>query len=100
MITVNELLYPKERRIPTRYVLCHHISQSFKAMHRKPKTLPYLCLGLSRVLILESSKRMCERGARHATIASVTQDPIVSHLYALLNPIETYWGYHWDKQPG
>jgi ribosomal protein S18 acetylase RimI-like enzyme len=53
--------------------------------------------GLARALVLESFKRMGNCGIRHAYIASETQDPIVSHLYASLKPIETYQGYQWVK---
>jgi ribosomal protein S18 acetylase RimI-like enzyme len=53
--------------------------------------------GLSRALILESFKRMRANGIRYAYIASETQDPIVSHLYASLQPVETYQGFHWIK---
>jgi GNAT superfamily N-acetyltransferase len=54
--------------------------------------------GLSWALILESFRRMRDRGIRHAYIASETQDPVVSHLYASLQPRETYRGFHWIKQ--
>jgi ribosomal protein S18 acetylase RimI-like enzyme len=53
--------------------------------------------GLSRALVLESFRRMKENGIRYAYIASETQDPIVSHLYASLQPMEFYQGYHWGK---
>jgi hypothetical protein len=53
--------------------------------------------GLSKALVLESFKRMREKGSRNAYIASETQDQVVSHLYASLQPIETYQGYHWSK---
>ncbi len=54
--------------------------------------------GLSRAMVLESFRRMHNSGFRHAYIASETQDPVVSHLYASLQPVETYQGFHWTKQ--
>ncbi len=54
--------------------------------------------GLSRALILESFKRMRENGIRYAYIASEALDPVVSHLYASLQPTETHQGFHWVKQ--
>jgi mycothiol synthase len=54
--------------------------------------------GLSRALILESFKRLRENGFCYTYIASETADPVVSHLYASLQPVETYQGYHWKKQ--
>ena len=53
--------------------------------------------GLSRALVLESFRRMVEDGIRHAYIASETRDPVVSHLYSSLQPVEMYQGYHWRK---
>jgi mycothiol synthase len=53
--------------------------------------------GLSRAMVLESFKRMRDIGLQCAYIASETQDPIVSHLYSSLQPIELYQGYHWSK---
>ncbi len=53
--------------------------------------------GLGRALVLECFKRLAEFGYRHAYIASETNDPIVSHLYSSLNPIETYQAYLWSK---
>jgi ribosomal protein S18 acetylase RimI-like enzyme len=58
----------------------------------------YRQCGLSRALILESFKRMRTNGIRYAYIASETQDPVVSHLYTSLQPVETYQGFHWIKQ--
>jgi mycothiol synthase len=54
--------------------------------------------GLSRALILESFKRLRESGFRYTYIASETADPIVSHLYASLQPVETYQGLQWTTQ--
>ena len=54
--------------------------------------------GLAKALVLESFKRMRASGIHYAYIASESQDPIVSHLYADLQPIETYQGFHWSKQ--
>lgn len=53
--------------------------------------------GLSRALVLESFRRMVENGIRHAYIASETGDPVVSHLYSSLQPVEMYQGMHWRK---
>ncbi len=53
--------------------------------------------GLARALVLASFKRMRESGMRFAYIASETNDPVVSHLYASLQPIETYQGYKWVR---
>jgi GNAT superfamily N-acetyltransferase len=54
--------------------------------------------GLSRALVLESFRRMYEHGYCHAYIASESQDPVVSHLYASFQPVETYQGFQWVKQ--
>jgi ribosomal protein S18 acetylase RimI-like enzyme len=54
--------------------------------------------GLARAIVLESFKRMCASGIRYAYIASEAQNSIVSHLYATLQPVETYQGFHWNKQ--
>jgi mycothiol synthase len=54
--------------------------------------------GLSRALILESFKRLRENGFCYNYIASETADPVVSHLYSSLQPVETYQGFHWTKQ--
>jgi len=53
--------------------------------------------GLARALVIESFKRMRDNGIRLAYIASETEDPIVSHLYSSLQPIETHQGYRWLK---
>jgi ribosomal protein S18 acetylase RimI-like enzyme len=54
--------------------------------------------GLSRALILESFKRLRENGFCYTYIASETADPVVSHLYASLQPVEMYQGFHWAKK--
>ena len=54
--------------------------------------------GLSRALVLESFRRMRNSGIHYAYIASEAKDPVVSHLYTSMQPIETYQGYHWMKQ--
>lgn len=54
--------------------------------------------GLSKALVLESFKRMQNRGIYYAYIASDAKDPVVSHLYTSLKPIEMYEGYLWMKQ--
>ncbi len=54
--------------------------------------------GLARAMVLESFKRMRANGIQYAYIASETQDPIVAHLYASLQPVETYQAYLWRKQ--
>jgi GNAT superfamily N-acetyltransferase len=54
--------------------------------------------GLSRALILESFKRLRENGFCYTYIASETADPVVSHLYSSLQPVETFQGFHWTKQ--
>ncbi len=54
--------------------------------------------GLARALILESFRRMKAGGIHYAYIGSDAQDPIVSHLYASLQPVEFYQGYLWTKQ--
>ena len=53
--------------------------------------------GLARALVLESFRRMRERSMRFAYIASETEDPVVSHLYASLQPIVTYQGCKWIR---
>jgi mycothiol synthase len=53
--------------------------------------------GLARALVLESFKRMRENGTEYAYIASETDDPVVSHLYASLQPVEAYQGCKWIK---
>jgi ribosomal protein S18 acetylase RimI-like enzyme len=53
--------------------------------------------GLARALVSESFKRMRESGMRFAYIASETNDPVVSHLYASFQPIEIYQGYKWIR---
>ncbi len=55
-------------------------------------------LGLAKILVLESFKRMHDHGIHYAYIASETQDPIVNHLYSSLQPVEIYQGFHWAKQ--
>jgi len=55
-------------------------------------------LGLARALVLESFKRMHASGIDFAYIASDTQNPIVSKLYASLDPVELVQGYHWVKK--
>jgi ribosomal protein S18 acetylase RimI-like enzyme len=54
--------------------------------------------GLGRALLLESFKRMQVSGIRYAYIASEAKDPLVSHLYSSIQPVETYQGYHWFKK--
>jgi ribosomal protein S18 acetylase RimI-like enzyme len=54
--------------------------------------------GLARALVLESFRRMRESGMEYAYIASETQDPVVSHLYASLHPVEVYQGCKWTKE--
>jgi mycothiol synthase len=54
--------------------------------------------GLARAMVLESFKRMRSSGIHYAYIASEAKNLIVSHLYASLQPIETYQGFHWSKQ--
>jgi mycothiol synthase len=54
--------------------------------------------GLARALVLESFKRMRSHEMQYAYIASFAKDPIVSHLYSSLQPIEAYQGFHWVKQ--
>jgi hypothetical protein len=39
-------------------------------------------------------------GMQHAYIGSETNDSIVSHLYASLDPAETYQGFQWVKSRG
>ena len=51
--------------------------------------------GLARALVLESFRRMRKCGLRFAYIASESEDPVVSHLYASLQPIVTYQGCKW-----
>ncbi len=53
--------------------------------------------GLSRALVLESFQRMHVQGIRYAYIASESKDPVVSHLYSSLGPVETYQGFQWTK---
>jgi len=53
--------------------------------------------GLARALVLESFKRMRENSMEYAYIASETDDPVVSHLYASLQPVEAYQGCKWIK---
>jgi mycothiol synthase len=52
-------------------------------------------LGLSRAVILECFRRLQASGIQYAYIASETEDPVVSHLYTSLGPVETYQGYRW-----
>jgi ribosomal protein S18 acetylase RimI-like enzyme len=54
--------------------------------------------GLSRALILESFRLLRESGFCYTYIASETTNPVVSHLYSSLQPVETYQGFHWTKQ--
>lgn len=54
--------------------------------------------GLGKALVLESFNRLNAIRIQYTYIASFTRDPIVSHLYSSLNPIETYQGYHWVKR--
>lgn len=54
-------------------------------------------LGLARALVLESFRRMRACGMQTAYIASETQDPVVSYLYASLDPPGTYQGSQWVK---
>jgi ribosomal protein S18 acetylase RimI-like enzyme len=53
--------------------------------------------GLARALVLESFRRMRASGMRYAYIASEYYGNVVNHLYASLQPIETYQGHHWIK---
>jgi len=53
--------------------------------------------GLARALVLESFRRMRAGGMRYAYIASEYYGNVVNHLYASLQPIETYQGHHWIK---
>jgi mycothiol synthase len=53
--------------------------------------------GLARALVLESFSLMRKYGMRFAYIASESEDPVVSHLYASLQPIVTYQGCKWIR---
>lgn len=55
-------------------------------------------LGLARAIVSESFRKMQEQGMRTGYIASETQDPVVSNLYASFNPVETCQGVLWQKK--
>ncbi|MBN2549292.1 MAG: GNAT family N-acetyltransferase [Anaerolineales bacterium] len=60
----------------------------------------YRRLGLARALCLESFGRMRQAGMQVACIASEAADPLVDHLYASLEPDETYYAHEWVKNVG